>query len=74
MNLFLLSLNLEENWDVRHWYEGFPHKSFCSLCQLIDAFIEEWDHEMKEHERKVVINHIWEETLENSLKHGPPNE
>ena len=39
-----------------------------SLRQLIFAFGEEWDHEMKEHERKVVINHIWEETLGNNLK------
>ena len=26
MKLFMLSLNLEDNWDVRNWYEGFPHK------------------------------------------------
>ena len=74
MKLFLLSLNLEDNWDVKNRYEGFPHKKNPSLRQLSDAFSEEWDHGMKEHERKVMINHIWEETLGNSLKQDASNE
>ena len=45
-----------------------------SLRQLIIAFSEEWDHETKEHERKLVINHIWEETFVNRLKQDASNE
>ena len=41
---------------------------------MIDGFSEEWDHEMKEHERKAMINHIWEGTLGNSLKQDASNE
>ena len=74
MKLFLQSLNLEDNWDVRDCYEGFPHKSFSSLRQLIDAFGEEWDHEMKEHEIKSVINHIWEEAFGKILEEDASNE
>ena len=59
MKFFLLSLNFKDNWNVKNLYEGFPHKNISSLRQLIDAFGEVWDRDMEEHERKVVINHIW---------------
>ena len=63
-----MNFNLEDNWSVRNWYEGFPRKFFSSLRQLIDAFSEDWYYDMDEHVRKVMINHMWEETLGNSQK------
>ena len=51
MKLFLLSLNLEDNASVRNWYEGFPHKIFSSLKQLIDAFSKDLDYDVEEHVR-----------------------
>ena len=63
MRLFLLSLHLEVNLSVKNWYEGFPCKSFSSLKQFIDAFNTDWDYSVEEHERKAMIDRIWEETL-----------
>ena len=65
MRLFLLSLHLEDNLSVRNWYEGFPCKIFSSLRQFIDAFSVDWDYGIEEHERKEMIDSIWEETLGN---------
>ena len=65
MKLFLLSLRLE-NLTVKNWYEGFPRKTISSLRQLIDAFNMDWDYDIEEHERKAMINHIWEEIMGNS--------
>ena len=36
--------------------------------------VRDWDYDIEEHERKDVINHMWEETLENGLIQDGPSE
>ena len=43
MNLFVVSLDLSNNQDVRNWYKKFPPRRFPSFGHLIKAIIREWE-------------------------------
>ena len=66
MKFFLVSLHLEGNLTIRNWYEEFPHKSLYSLRQLVESFSMDWDYDIEEHERKAMIDRMWEETMGNN--------
>ena len=48
IQLFVMSLGLGGNRDIDAWYDGFPPKGISSYQQVIEAFCDQWDPNVKE--------------------------